>query len=80
MRTHFTHRFDAKSQLVMEEHNSEFHISYLTLEPTFNEEGEPPQDSWYSNHGQVFTDYNQALHCFRKRRDSDNPFVAFELN
>lgn len=69
------HRLSEDAELVLEEHRSDFTVTYLTRERDWDGDNVLGH-SWYSNKSELFKSYPEAAACFNKRRDSGNPFLT----
>jgi hypothetical protein len=69
MRTLLRHKINETAELVMEEHRSDFTVTYLTKEEY---DGEM---LWFANKSELFKSESDAIRAFNKRRDSGNPFL-----
>lgn len=77
MHVHLRHRISETASLELIEFSSTlFSVSYITDEGT-DEDGFKQS---FMNNSQEFSDYNEALAVFRKRRDSDSPFQKFTID
>ncbi len=80
------HRFPGKKDLLVleEEDNGKFCVTYLQHDldydfPDDDGKTREPREVYYTTHSQYFEDYNTALEVFRRRRDSDTPWLSVDV-
>ena len=80
------HRISGKKDLLVleEEDNGKFCVTYLQHDLDYDchdddDKTREPREVYYTTHSQYFEDYNTALEVFRRRRDSDTPWLSVDV-